>query len=81
MPADITLGDSKLRVVFSLSTGLSRKIVLSSPNWSPRDPAFYAAIIQRFGFPDNPHAQHCIRVWNAYGQNNDIQVEWYVSIR
>ena len=77
MPADITLGDSKLRVVFSLSTGLSRKIVLYGPNWSPGDPAFYTAIIQRFGFPDNPYGPHCLRVWNAYGQNDDTQVEWY----
>lgn len=77
MPAEITLGGSKLRVVFSLTTGVSREIVLYGPHWPPRDSAFYTAIIQRFGFPDNPYAQDCRRVWNAYGQNNDIRVEWY----
>lgn len=77
MPAEITLGDSKLRVVFSLTTRLSRKIVLYGPHWPPRDPAFYAAIIQRFGFPDYPFVAKCTNAWNVIRENDEVQVEWY----
>ncbi|CAA7614341.1 exported hypothetical protein [Magnetospirillum sp. LM-5] len=76
-PAEIALGDARLRVVFSSATGLSRKVVLYGPPWPPRDPGFYAAIIQRFGLPEHPYAAQCTKAWNTYGQNNDIQVEWY----
>lgn len=77
MPAEITLGESKLRVVFSLTTGLSRKDVLYGPHWPPRDPAFYAAIIQRFGFPDYPFVAKCTNAWNVIRENDEVQVEWY----
>lgn len=75
--AEIALGDARMRVVFSSATGLSRKIILYGPPWPPRDPAFYAAIIRRFGFPDDPYGDHCSRIWNAYGPRKGIQVEWY----
>ncbi|OAN50030.1 hypothetical protein [Magnetospirillum moscoviense] len=76
-PADISFGEIKLRVGFSLSTGLSRKIILYGPPWPPRDPGFYASIIQRFGFPDTPYGDRCSRIWNAIGARKHIQVEWY----
>lgn len=77
MPAEITFSDSRLQVAFSPTTALSREIVLYGPHWPPRDPTFYATVIQRFGFPDHPIAAQCTRAWNARGQDNDIQVEWY----
>ncbi len=76
-PAEITFGDTKIRVVFSLSTGLSRKIILYGPLWPPRNPAFYGSIIRRYGFPDNPIAARCTIAWNTYRETKEVQVEWY----
>ncbi|TAN73909.1 MAG: hypothetical protein EPN20_02995 [Magnetospirillum sp.] len=72
-PAEIVLGDQKVRVLFAASTGLSREIILYGPPWPPKDPAFYASIISRFGFPRNTRQEQCSRI--MWGVEN-IEVEW-----
>ncbi|WP_173979177.1 hypothetical protein [Magnetospirillum sp. UT-4] len=72
-PAEIGFGDTRLKVIFSLATGLSREIVLYGPPPAEGDHAFQSAVISRFGFPIKYDDVVCADVWS---DTDEIAVEW-----